>query len=75
MSTSPRSASCRTATAVKVLVIEATRKTVSCATGLREVTSANPRPARNATPSARTTPSARPTAGRRFRIPSTALVS
>ena len=63
--------SCITATAVKVLVMEPIRKTVSSVTGVADSMFATPWPEKNGNAPSRTTPTARPTAGQRFKIPST----
>jgi hypothetical protein len=68
---SPCSQSCITAIAVKVLVMEAIRKTVSSVTGVFDAMSASPCPWKKSRDPSRITPTARPTAGHRFRIPLT----
>ena len=60
--------SCITAMAVKVLVMEPIRKTVSSVTGVFDAMSANPCPWKNSRRPLRTTPTARPTVGQRLRI-------
>jgi hypothetical protein len=57
-----------TAIAVKVLVMEPIRKTVSSVTGVFEAMSATPCPSKNSRDTSRTTPTAKPTAGQRLRI-------
>src|SRR4051812_37711216 len=62
--------------AVKVLVIEPIRKTVSSAIGIRVSMSARPCAEKNSRDPSRTTPKARPTAGQRLRIsPTRAFMS
>src|SRR5215212_10363763 len=63
MSTSPCSHSCMTAIAVKVLVIDPIRKTVSSAIGVFAAVSASPYPWHHASESSRTIPTARPADG------------
>jgi len=67
-STEPRSHSCITAIAVKVLVIEAIRKTVFWVIGVSESMSASPCPEKNPREPSRITPTARPTVGQWLRI-------
>ena len=57
--------------AVKVLVMEAIRKTVSSVTGVRVVMSAKPCPWNQARDPSRTTPTASPAVGQRWRASST----
>ena len=59
------------AIAVKVLVMEAIRKTVSSATGMFDARSARPCPWKTSSDPLRTTPRAKPMAGWRLRIAST----